>query len=692
MAKWGRYGVRVGSICRKRYSEVLGSGQGLLESESVPRIGVMDMQRQLDELYFEYFPSSKNVDVKEHPIPHPHIEQVLAYLETHTSLAVNKRRDVVRKIIRLMPRVERTDPAGTWNRVLAQICKADLRDMALKAFSSMNSGKLSISLSNFSDMLDVLLYHKDTKKALAVWQLFAKARLEVERGITLGMSASDVVSAQQQQQVCEIHTKFLQLFASGRSRNFVEYIDSILREMERRSWEVPHGVYGECTLLLARTGRVRRAAQLFEQFLGRDQLDEADHKMGNRIARVLMLAFDRLGDARKILDGYQTLLKHDIEPTPDVARIARGLLVKYGKEELVEELFGDLEMGEGDRMAIASQHVRDGDVEGLERVFAALKEEDRLEESHLNLMLNLWSRKHSGPITPARITFLDTLLHNYMAQYGIIPSGFLSMKLFRLFTKAEPSPALAAAMLTSFSKHQDQLEEPMIDAPVVADMIEMFMECGCLEHGEMVFQWALEKNVYPSLILYHSVLEGYGKAGDLDRVESLLDEMEEKSIRFSSKTLAILADAYGRHGDPLDVKEISDLAKYHRISSSNQKYGNALVVSLARSGAFVDALRTLGALSLEAPPTRRTFTDILALCREQDRTADHYSVLQLMRAKSHRPLPEDYIYALEQLQQKDQVTAMRQLLEQMTLSNVRLNGREKEEVKRYMQAVNLKIH
>nr|CCC89472.1 conserved hypothetical protein [Trypanosoma congolense IL3000] len=167
--------------------------------------------------------------------------------------------------------------------------------------------------------------------------------------------------------------------------------------------------------------------------------------------------------------------------------------------------------------------------------------------------------------------------------------------------------------------------------------------------------------------VYNVLLNKYGKAGEREKVESLVRQMREKDIAMNDVTFGTLITAYARWGDGEKVREMIQLLKEHEGEVSAAFY-SVLASSLSRMG-DVDGVSNAwdDLLSSKLFPDTEVYNQFLLLYSRQHNAVKMQAVLNNMM-KHVPPNPVTATTILDMLGKCGRVAEMESLFEDMKTS------------------------
>ena len=267
------------------------------------------------------------------------------------------------------------------------------------------------------------------------------------------------------------------------------------------------------------------------------------------IRNLLLEGYARQGDVRSASQVFREICDAGI--TPNVPTYSH-MMMAYGKADMLPDMLRVYEdmTAAGLRPtsrtfeAIIGGYASAGNVYGARWALEAMQREHiKPSDAHFTQIANAYANANDAHACKAYIDDLERSgVHVHVTMFSTMLKAFARLgdheKVRRLIEKR-------------------RLEGKLLNAKVMTTLVQAYANAGKMDEAWNVIERDMlspnRRELMPTVVTYTVMINGYGKAGELDRARSVLDIMNAQGIRPNSHTLTSLAQWNLRHGSVDDA-------------------------------------------------------------------------------------------------------------------------------------------
>ncbi|KAL1542841.1 putative pentatricopeptide repeat-containing protein [Salvia divinorum] len=350
-------------------------------------------------------------------------------------------------------------------------------------------------------------------------------------------------------------------------------------------------------------------------------------------------SFARCGIGEKAWEFYVLMRQRGVDATAEsiavVVSVCDGAMTAKGEVVHCHVIRGGFERYIFVSNALVSMYGRNGDVGKAEFLFSSLRSKSLVS---WNALISAYAR--TGLCDDAFSVFLrlesSNMVRPNVVSWSAVIGGFASseglkvaaLELFRRMQSARvrPNSVTVASVLSSCAElsalslgreiHSHTIRLFMDeDLLVMNGLINMYMKCGNLGAGEMVFR----KMVFRDIISWNIMITGYGMHGlGLESLD-IFDQMVEEGVKPDKVTFVGALSACSHAGLVLEGRKLFNrMSGVFNIEPSVEHY-SCMVDMFGRAGLLEEARRVLKSMPME--PNAPVWGAMLSSC-EMHRSVD----------------------------------------------------------------------
>lgn len=165
----------------------------------------------------------------------------------------------------------------------------------------------------------------------------------------------------------------------------------------------------------------------------------------------------------------------------------------------------------------------------------------------------------------------------------------ISMAVFNRFLELFMSRGLLDSVQEVLNAMMQSVPPNPITATTVVDMLG---KMGRLNEMEAVLEdMSKSKNASPTMVTFHQAMNAFAKAGDIHKMESIRNQMQQRGIAENHVTYNILADGYGRAKRLEHVKDLIEERKAKRIAM--EVFGYVILLNIYAQAKMLDHIQAV---------------------------------------------------------------------------------------------------
>ncbi|CAI5702178.1 hypothetical protein KXD40_000539 [Peronospora effusa] len=171
----------------------------------------------------------------------------------------------------------------------------------------------------------------------------------------------------------------------------------------------------------------------------------------------------------------------------------------------------------------------------------------------------------------------------------------------------------------------------------LASAIQACAALGEVEKGFQFFNAAVQRGSIPNLGVYSALLAVAGVSGDPQRVQNVLNQMEEASVKMNNITFHNLMSVYAREGQTTEVLALFDKMQKKKIPADEHTYA-ILMDAHVESGNFDDAIAVMDDLKKTTlQPNLVHYNVLLKGCGKKSDLTSAFQLYEEMKERKIRP-------------------------------------------------------
>ncbi|CAH0514074.1 unnamed protein product [Peronospora belbahrii] len=218
-----------------------------------------------------------------------------------------------------------------------------------------------------------------------------------------------------------------------------------------------------------------------------------------------------------------------------------------------------------------------------------------------------------------------------IVQRSTITPGKTEMECVRIYQKAGRNKE-AIALAEKIMK-----QDVFLLNHALASAIQACAVLGEVEKGSQFFHAAVQRGSIPNLAVYSALLAVAGVSGDPQRVQKVLDQMEEASVKMNNMTFHNLMSFYARGGKTAEVLALYDKMQKKGIAADEHTYA-ILMDAHVESGDFHGAKALMEELKKTTlQPNLVHYNVLLKGCGKESDLASAFQLYEEMKDRKIRP-------------------------------------------------------